>query len=147
MKHIFILIIFIFPFTAFAQTISGDTIRIHSNDLLWKEAPLPFPAGAKIVSMEGSSKQDGLFTIRVQFPPNYILPAHFHPKDERVTVISGSVFIGFGEVADTNKGTEFKAGDFYINPAQSHHFVYTKDEGAIVQLNCEGPWGLNYLEK
>ena len=97
--------------------------------------------------MEGSSKQDGLFTIRVQFPPNYILPAHFHPKDERVTVISGSVFIGFGELADTSKGTEFKAGDFYINPAQSHHFVYTKNEGAILQLNCEGPWGLTYLTK
>lgn len=146
MKHIFAVIIFVFPITVFAQTITSDTIRIHAKDLHWKDAHAPFPSGAKIVSMEGSSKQDGLFTIRVEFPANYILPAHFHPKDERVTVISGSVYIGFGEVADTAKGTEFKAGDFYINPAQSQHFVYTKNEGAILQLNCEGPWGLTYCK-
>jgi len=143
MLRIFILILLL-PISLFAQTTHTDTIRIHAEELKWKDAPPPFPAGAQIVFIEGNSKGDGLFTIRVKFPPNYILPAHFHPKDERVTVLSGSVYIGFGEVADVTKGTQFKAGDFYINPAQSHHFVYTKEEGATVQLNCEGPWGLTY---
>ncbi len=147
MKQLLIFLFFCSPFFSLAQNgITKDTIRIHTEELQWKDAPAPFPSGAKIVLMEGSSKQEGLFTIRVAFPPNYILPAHFHPKDERVTVISGSVFIGFGEEVDINNGTEFKAGDFYINPALSHHFVYTKSEGAILQLNCEGPWGLSYCK-
>lgn len=147
MKYLLIFLLFCAPLFLFAQTrTTADTIRIHSEELQWNNAPAPFPTGAFISVFEGNSKEDGLFTIRVKFPPHYLLPAHFHPKDERVTVISGSVYIGFGEVADTTMGTEFKAGDFYINPAQSHHFVYTKNEGAILQLNCEGPWGLTYLE-
>lgn len=139
-------VLFSISLKSFSQTTKSDTIRIHADELNWKPAPAPFPAGAEIVAIEGSAKSPGLFTIRVKFPPNYLLPAHFHPEDERVTVISGSVYIGFGETADTSRGTKFSAGDFYINPKNSHHFVYTKEEGAVLQLNCEGPWGLTFCQ-
>ena len=77
-------VLFSISLKSFSQTTKSDTIRIHADELNWKPAPAPFPAGAEIVAIEGSAKSPGLFTIRVKFPPNYLLPAHFHPEDERV---------------------------------------------------------------
>jgi len=148
MKQLLISFLCCSPFFSLAQNgITRDIIRIHTEELQWKDAPAPFPSGAFIAVLEGNSKEDGMFTIRVKFPPHYLLPSHFHPEDERVTVLGGSVYIGFGEVADTTKGTKFSRGDFYVNPKNSHHYVYTKDESAVLQLNCKGPWGLTYLTK
>ena len=147
MKYLLIFLLCCAPVFSMAQSRTvTDTVRVHAEEMKWGDAPAPFPPGAYITVIEGNSKESGLFTIRVKFPPHYLIPAHFHPEDERVTVIGGSVYIGFGELADTTKGTKFTRGDYYVNPKNSHHYVYTKDESAVLQLNCEGPWGLSFCK-
>jgi quercetin dioxygenase-like cupin family protein len=121
-----------------------DTIQIHAEDITWIPAPKPLPPGPIMTVLEGDPKKEGFFTIRIKFPPHYMIPAHLHPKDERVTVLSGTIYVGFGNTSDLTKGSAFTAGSFYINPAGSHHYVYTKDEGAIVQITGIGPWGMTY---
>lgn len=127
--------------------VPNNAIQICRENLKWVDAPAPLPAGAKMCVLEGSPKKEGAFTVRFILPPNFKIPAHFHLKDERVTIISGEVFIGFGEELNMNKATKFTAGCYYVNPAESHHYVFTKKKEAIIQINGIGPWSFEYLKK
>jgi hypothetical protein len=122
-------------------------IRVFPDQIQWDEAPPSLPQGAKVYILEGNPMQDGIFTMRVKFPPYYKLPAHWHPKDERVTVIEGAVYVGFGETMDTTAAQKFPQGSYYVNPVESHHYVYTQSEGVVMQITGNGPWGITYIEE
>jgi quercetin dioxygenase-like cupin family protein len=123
------------------------TIRVFPDQIQWGEAPPSLPPGAKVYILEGNPLQDGIFTMRVKFPPYYKLPAHWHPKDERVTVIEGAVYVGFGETMDTTSAQKFSQGSYYVNPVESHHYVFTQSEGVVMQITGNGPWGITYIEE
>jgi hypothetical protein len=59
-------------------------------------------------------------------------------------VISGAVVVGFGDRFDEKSGTRFVAGSYYVNPAQSHHFVWFAED-AVLQVTGVGPWQLHPL--
>lgn len=131
------------------QPATADTsrkpIQICPDDIVWMDSKAPLPAGAKVAVLEGDPKKEGIFVMRLKFPANYYLPAHIHPKDERVLVISGSVNVGFGDKIDKKNIRHYTAGCFYVNPAGFHHYVFTEDEEVIVQLTGIGPWGLEFV--
>jgi hypothetical protein len=87
--------------TLFSQELPKGAIRIFPESINWGDAPPSLPAGAKVFILEGNPQQEGILTMRVKFPPYYKLPAHTHPMDERVTVLEGAVYVGFGNVMDT----------------------------------------------
>lgn len=111
------------------------------------DAPPPLPSGSKIAILEGNPKQEGIFTMRAMLPPYFKIPAHWHPKDERVTVIEGVVYVGFGDKTDTTNAAKFTVGSFYVNPMESHHYIFTQSEGCVLQITGVGPWGLTYIEE
>ena len=131
------------------QPSTPDTLRkpiqICPDQIVWLDSKPPLPAGAKVAVLEGDPKKDGIFVMRLKFPANYYLPAHIHPKDERVLVISGSVNVGFGDKIDKKNITHYTAGCFYVNPAGLHHYVFTEEDEVIVQLTGIGPWGLEFV--
>jgi quercetin dioxygenase-like cupin family protein len=107
---------------------------------IWTDAPPSMPKGTKIAVLEGSPQQPGLFTIRLQVPAGSKIATHTHPRPERVTVLSGKVTVLIG-----GKRTTFGPGGFYVNPAaQPHSLEFAKD--SVLQLTCEGPWILTYVE-
>lgn len=129
-----------------AQDKPAGSIQVKPDDVKWVDAPPPLPPGSKLAVLEGNPKSDGLFTIRAMFPPYFKIPVHSHPKDERVTVISGVVYVGFGEIFDSTKATEFIEGSYYLNPAESEHYVFSGKEGCVLQITGIGPWVVNYSE-
>jgi anti-sigma factor ChrR (cupin superfamily) len=77
---------------------------VRSADLKW--APVPsLPKGAQLAVIEGPMNEAVPFTIRLKFPANYRIPAHWHPAVERVTVLSGEFHMGVGDRLDEKKGT------------------------------------------
>lgn len=122
-------------------------IMVLPEDILWGDAPPSLPAGAKVFILEGNPALDGIFTMRVKFPPYYKLPAHSHPKAERVTVLEGAVYVGFGNTMDTAIAQKFETGSYYLNPVNEAHYVFTGEEGVIFQVTGLGPWGLVYKEE
>ena len=84
------------------------------------------------------------FTVRLKFPANYRIPAHWHPAVERVTVLSGTFHMGSGDTFDSSKAHTLNAGGMAIMPAKSPHFAWTTGE-TIVQLHGTGPWGVTYV--
>lgn len=119
-------------------------VLVTPGDLTWQDGPPSLPAGAQFAVIEGDPKQTGLFTMRLKLPANYRIPAHWHPADEHVTVLSGTFNMGTGDVLDTTQGQALPAGSFALMPAQMHHFAWTNEE-TILQLHGAGPWQINYI--
>jgi quercetin dioxygenase-like cupin family protein len=121
------------------------TIQVHAKSIHWKAAPPAMPRGAKIAVIEGDQTKSGIFTLRIKFPAGAIVQPHWHPRPERVTVLSGRVMVGFGDVVDQTATRTFGAGDFYVNPPDAHHYVIVPVE-TVVQVTGEGPWETHLLE-
>jgi anti-sigma factor ChrR (cupin superfamily) len=97
-----------------------------------------------IALLEGNPMKDGPFVFRIKVPDGYRVPPHMHPKTERVTVISGSFFIGEGDTFDAKKGHSMSAGTFGYWPAGMKHFVWTEGE-TVLQFHGTGPWSIEYV--
>ena len=81
--------------------------------------------------------------MRLKMPANYKVPAHHHPTDEFVTVISGDFRVGLGDKLDMDKGQSLKAGAFGEMPAGMNHYAWTTEE-TVVQIAGPGPFAITY---
>ena len=113
-------------------------------ELKWVDIP-SLPSGAKIAVLEGPMNEAVPFTARLRLPANYRIPGHWHPAVERITVLSGTFYMGTGEVVETSKGVAVPTGGFTVMPARTPHFAYTLAESVEIQLHSTGPWGITYL--
>src|ERR1700751_4455933 len=73
---------------------------VNVEDISWGPAPPSIPPGAQLALAAGDPSKEGLFTMRLKMPANYKVPAHHHPTDEFVTVISGDFRVGLGDKLD-----------------------------------------------
>lgn len=117
---------------------------ISPAELKWADVP-SLPPGAKIAVIEGPMNEAVPFTVRLKFPPNYQVPAHWHPAVERVTVLSGTFNMGVGDKLDMQKSMALAPGSMMILQPKTNHFAWTKEE-VVVQLNGTGPWGVTYVD-
>jgi anti-sigma factor ChrR (cupin superfamily) len=122
---------------------TNDHMMVTSDELKWVDVP-SLPPGAKLAVIEGPLNQAVPVTFRVKFPANYLLPAHWHPGIEHVTVISGTFNMGMGDKLDRAKTKALTAGGVAIMQPKTTHFAWTKDE-TIVQVHGMGPWGVTYV--
>jgi quercetin dioxygenase-like cupin family protein len=122
----------------------GPASLHRPTELVWKDGPKSLPPGAKIAVLEGDPTKPGPFVMRIKLPDGYRLPPHTHPKPERVTIISGSFFLGMGDKFDPKKAQELSAGTYGTWPPKMKHFVWVEGE-TIVQFHGEGPWTIEYL--
>ena len=114
-------------------------------DIKWNDAPPSLPKGSKMAVLYGDPSKDGLFIIRAKLPANYRIPAHSHPTDENVVVVSGELFMGMGNRLDKKVGHGLGVGGFALMPANANHFAYTKAETTIV-LFGRGPVEFKYVD-
>jgi hypothetical protein len=119
-------------------------LRLTPAELTWMAGPRALPAGASMAVIEGAFDKPGPFVVRLKFPANYKIPAHWHPIKVTVTVISGTFHMGLGESLDTEKGKALPAGSIFEMPAKIHHFGWTSEE-TIIQEHGIGPLSVNYL--
>jgi quercetin dioxygenase-like cupin family protein len=144
MRTVATLVVLGVAFGAMAQGVPPRTIQLAAEKLQWTAGSPTMPPGTRISVLEGNPREPGLFTIRLEVPAGSRIAPHWHPRDERVTVLSGAVAVGFGDRVDDKATTRFSADAFYVNPAQSHHYVLFP-EASIVQITGEGPWELHFV--
>jgi quercetin dioxygenase-like cupin family protein len=121
-----------------------EHVMFSGSDLKWSDAPPSLPAGAKIAVLSGDPGKEGMFTIRLQMPAGYKIPAHTHPTDEHVTVISGACSVGMGPKYDEAAAKEMSAGAYVVMPAGMQHFAGSK-AGCVVQVQSTGPFQVMYV--
>jgi quercetin dioxygenase-like cupin family protein len=121
-------------------------IQFTPDQIEWKDGPATLPKGTQMSVLYGDPKAACPFAMRLKLPANQVIKVHSHPKDEVVTVIEGSVMVGFGERIQMSKTKTFTAGSFYVNPANAKHYVAVGKDGATVQINGIGPWTIVFSQ-
>lgn len=121
-----------------------DHAVVTPDDLKWVDGPPSLPAGCKMVVLEGDPTKEGHFVMRAKMPDGFKIMPHTHPKDERVTVLSGTLYMGTGEKFDEKGGKALPAGSYGLTAAGVRHFGYTKGE-TVIQVHGTGPWVVEYV--
>jgi quercetin dioxygenase-like cupin family protein len=117
------------------------------DEAQWGPAPPLLPAGAQIAVMAGDPTKPVPYTIRLKFPANYAIPAHSHPTDEHVVVVSGALTFGMGDklAKDFAGNKTLPSGGFALMPAHMNHYAYTADQETTIVLYGQGPVEFKYV--
>ena len=118
---------------------------VSSTDIAWRQCPPNLPSGCEIAVLEGDPQAPGLFTLRFRLTDDFVMAAHTHPRDERVTVLAGRVAVGFGLDATRTDAREFGPGDYYVNARNAVHTVWA-EKSSEIQITGLGPWEAQFVE-
>ncbi|HEV2672804.1 MAG TPA: cupin domain-containing protein [Gemmatimonadales bacterium] len=111
----------------------------------WGPGPDFLPAGAGFAVLQGDPGKTGVYTIRLHLPDGFKFPAHFHPTDEHVTVLSGTFLVGMGDTVDMSKAQTLAPGGFITAPANVHHYAAARGE-TVLQVSGVGPFLITYAK-
>src|SRR5262249_23106302 len=101
-------------------------VMVTPTDVKWQDGPPSLPKGAKIAMLEGDPSKEGPFVMRAKMPDGYRIAPHTHPRDERVTVLSGTLYLGMGGKFEEKEGMPLPAGSYARMPTGMKHFAWAK---------------------
>ena len=127
-----------------AQSPAAWDLHVPS-EIPWKPGPSSLAPGAKMAVLEGDPAKEGFFTMRLLLPDGYRVNPHWHPKTERLTIISGMLNLGTGDRFDAAATKALPAGTYSAMPPKMTHFATTTGE-TILQLSSMGPWQVIYVD-
>ena len=114
----------------------------------WGPAPPMLPPGAQIAVLSGDPTKAQPYSVRLKMPANYAVPAHSHPTDENVVIVTGALTLGMGD--ELRKGiasnTTLRSGGYALMPANMNHFAYTTGAETTIILYGTGPVEFKYVK-
>jgi len=137
-------IVFTLGLCSFAVS-AADQVKILAPDAVAFKSDANIP-GVAIALIAGNPKE-GAYTIRAKFSTGVRIPAHFHPDERIVTVISGTYFFAAGDKFDEGALKGYGPGTVIVVPAGAPHFSACKDDVAVVQESGIGPTGITMTGK
>jgi quercetin dioxygenase-like cupin family protein len=119
-----------------------DKLLLTPDDIRYAAANPALPAGLATALIAGNPARSGVYVMRVRLPANFKVPPHSHPDGWRtVTVVSGTLYFGYGDTFEEGRMKALGPGSFFIEPKDEPHFAMTKGEEVVVQVTAEGPSG------
>ncbi len=89
---------------------------VHYGDLKWT----PIIKGCDVASVSGDFTVEGApFVLRLKCAEGTKIPAHWHPTDENVTVLKGTLQMGMGDAYDEKKLETMNTGNFVTMPKET----------------------------
>jgi quercetin dioxygenase-like cupin family protein len=125
--------------------LGADAMMMNKDEMKWGDGPPGLPKGAKLAVLYGDPGKAGPFTVRFQMPPGYKIAPHWHSKDESLTILSGTMYMGLGEKVSRSSAHALKPGGYHFLPAKTNHYVYTGKSQAVIQVSGEGPFDVNWV--
>jgi quercetin dioxygenase-like cupin family protein len=141
----------------FAAILNGGSIMVGAQmrnhviatpqEAQWGPAPPMLPAGAQIAVLSGDPTKPVPYAVRLKFPAHYAIPAHSHPTDENVVILSGGLTFGMGDkLTKTASGNKtLTTGGYALMPASMNHFAFTSGQETTVVLYGQGPVEFKYV--
>lgn len=106
---------------------------------LWQSPPrLPALTAAWLLGGEGVA---GPYVVRVRLAADGRIPPHTHPDTRHVTVLAGTLYVGFGDTFALDGLVAVPAGALYVAPAGVRHYVWARDGAVEYQESGYGPSG------
>jgi quercetin dioxygenase-like cupin family protein len=128
---------------ACAQASAITSARMNSGEMNW----VPFPGDVYRAEIAGDEKTVGLYAYRVKFPAGFKRQPHFHPDDKIVTVLSGTIYIGYGEQFDESAMKALLPGAIWTEPMRQPHYVWVKEGEVVIQVVGFGPTGNTFVQR
>jgi quercetin dioxygenase-like cupin family protein len=126
-----------------AQSEPLSTLRAAPDELEWSRTP----GGAQRVNLVGDEQKPGMYVYRIRFPANFKVLPHFHPDERVITVLSGTMYVGYGERFDENTMKALPAGSIWTEPVKQPHFGWARDGEVVIQvIGSNGPSGVTRIE-
>ncbi|MDO5056831.1 MAG: cupin domain-containing protein [Lautropia sp.] len=124
--------------TAEAPPAAVDSHGTGSTDRSWLPEQLAPQPGKPVVVDENPAF--GVKTLRLAIPPHKTLQPH-GPRQGYfiVTVLSGTLQLGFGKTFDEARLQTLPAGSVFTHPAHQQHFARTGTEPVVLQLTAVNP--------
>jgi len=113
-------------------------VRVTPREVKWHD--IPGSHGAQEAVLYGDPTKEGMYVVRVKFPPHVMDLPHRHPNDRFVTVLEGTWYAGTGDTFDAARAVPMKPGSFMLHPAGAAHWDGSRgNETVIVQIIGNGP--------
>ncbi|QUS38537.1 DUF4437 domain-containing protein [Tardiphaga alba] len=123
---------------------SDHHTTVQADALTWI-APAAYAKGSQFTVVKGDPTKEGMYVVRLKVPAGFRIPAHTHPNDENVTVLSGVFQIGTGDKLDEKKVETVKAGGYsYVAKGMTHYALFPEE--TVIQLHGVGPQGITYVD-
>ena len=103
------------------------------------------PSGTQQTAVLGTASGTGIYVVRAKFPAGLKIQPHFHPDDRVVVVLSGTVYVGYGDRFDEGRMLALPAGSTWTEPAGQAHYTWAKDGEAVIQIVGHAPSGITML--
>ncbi len=137
MKQILAAVVFSATLIASVGNVHAAPTIMLPNNLKWQPGT-GATAGQMIAVVYGDPSKPGPFVIRIKSPDGYKVTPHFHNAVENVTVLQGTLLLGFGDTLNAAKTTAIPVDGFYSIPKGVHHYAIAKGE-TIVEISSMGP--------
>ncbi|HEY3129469.1 MAG TPA: cupin domain-containing protein [Acidobacteriota bacterium] len=130
-------------------------VMVSPDDLKWGPLSQSFvqgtpgpefagPPKAQVAVVSGDPTKPGPYVIRIKTPDGEKIPPHWHPQDENVTVLQGTLAVGTGDKFDQTAGHDLPAGGYLLMPKGVHHFAWSKGE-SLIQVHGQGPFKIIFV--
>ena len=126
---------------ALAQAPGLRPMHVTPDELTWTLNP----NGTQLAKVIGDPTQAGIYATKVKFSTGLKLAPHFHREDRVVTLVSGTLYIGYGDTFDESKLVKMLPGTVWTEPAGVAHFGWARDGEAMLFMVATGPTGTTVL--
>ena len=142
--HKYVLCITVFALLIMSSAVYGEPLQQAQitpeqlKHLNWSTSP----RGIQEAIIIGNPANQGMYLIRSKYPRGLKVNPHFHPDDRIVTVLYGTIYLGYGKEFDEKKMKAMPAGSVWTEPANQPHFSWAKDGEVLIQIIGNGPSGV-----
>jgi quercetin dioxygenase-like cupin family protein len=129
-----------------AALVSANAAVVQAQKKLeWGPAPPSLPAGSRIAVVSGDPGKTGPFVLQLEMPNGYVIPPHWHPTDEHVTVKSGQLRFGMGDKAEAAAERSLRPGQSVNLKANMRHWARARGR-TVVAVSGNGPFAITYVD-
>lgn len=125
-----------------ARAFAGDVVVTPEKDVQWKPVP-GMPEGIVGALMSGDPKTGPTISL-VKIPAGTVVAPHSHPGDETGTLVSGTAWLGQGEMIG-KAASLVEPGAYFVIPAGAPHWFRAETDCVLVRYS-NGPSEMNYCD-
>ncbi len=113
------------------------------------------PAELKFVAMSngtfqaavvGDATKPGPYAVRTRLPADLRIQPHSHPEERIVLIMSGRLYVGFGDRFDETKMTLLPPGSVFTEPSNQRHYTWAKDGEVFLHVTGNGPTATTWVD-
>ncbi len=104
------------------------------------------PNGTFQAAVVGDATKAGPYAVRTRLPAGLRILPHSHPDERMVLIVSGTLYVGYGDRFDEAKMTPLAAGSVFTEPANQRHFVWARGGEVLLHVTGNGPTGTTWVD-